>query len=704
MADDSTITINQSLHGYKGGHKLLSTSVDLSDYEKRFMLLMSDYSGSGLERGFTEYLTGYPIPSSKFYVFAKTWYASEMNRPGCVWTHSLLIDVTDLWFIKNMSILIEYFKRPDVSSDQLEYSNVKEINPNSQYLSNALLDESFYKISCEIYSETNNGIVLLANTSTEFENEIMQIWSWQWPRMKRSFTFSTGSLSLRRFEDQPFDLQILPAKRERSVSIGERAKFSIVNVESLNCDNDWIDDYKQTDLFDLQKFMVKYGSDVTGERKNFVALFKSYRLLENAADLDVGRTKFLLESYFNDPSQGRSLKVSMIQELIKGNVDGLEFIELILKSEPLSGIKFDFNNIISGLYTNGRISSDELLSILNLLSTDTKYQGVLIDILLQLDTQMWLDKIQITRELCSNLVRRSKKFEEEKSIWQLDEHKRETWLEALKGDLQTNWFKIVASMLAGGSDLYAKEVMEISPDAVLGSSIMWVSESGERLPQGWFSVLLTSQQKVAIQLLNLKKLNKEVLRLFLDALSPQDVYWKDLNMELIQGFVSRILEIWAEPETTGVYTFFITACFDNNICEADNFTSLIFQPLHDNLHKEIYDFNSWERLKWDMGKEMYGLIQQSYWSYLWLDKNRVPDWDRCEFLRRALVVAFLKFRWNPLGIVDAVKDRNTFEKVVEFGIQVAGGYTFFESIYYELKRDRDNKDSFHYRVLKECLK
>ena len=85
------IVIQQTLHGYAEGHRFLDGSIKLADDLARLVLRMSDLSGSKHCAGFEEYLTGYPLESVNMYALAKTWYAAEMPRPGCVWTHTLLI-------------------------------------------------------------------------------------------------------------------------------------------------------------------------------------------------------------------------------------------------------------------------------------------------------------------------------------------------------------------------------------------------------------------------------------------------------------------------------------------------------------------------------------------------------------------------------------------------------------------------------------
>lgn len=110
------IRIEQTLHGYYMGHGLLASSVPWLELEDAsLMSTLSDWTGY---RGSTEeddnYLSVYPLPCGKYMAFAKTWYAKEMERPGCVWTHTLLVPVE--CFTGNFDIrnLLKFFRRPEV--------------------------------------------------------------------------------------------------------------------------------------------------------------------------------------------------------------------------------------------------------------------------------------------------------------------------------------------------------------------------------------------------------------------------------------------------------------------------------------------------------------------------------------------------------------------------------------------------------------
>lgn len=121
--------IEQTLHGYYMGHGLLASSVPSMDTNSAsLMATLSDWTGyRGLTDEEDNYLTVYPLPSRKYMAFAKTWYADEMERPGCVWTHTLLVPIDNFkssFDIRNLSM---FFKRP-TENEYEEYNKTLEID------------------------------------------------------------------------------------------------------------------------------------------------------------------------------------------------------------------------------------------------------------------------------------------------------------------------------------------------------------------------------------------------------------------------------------------------------------------------------------------------------------------------------------------------------------------------------------------------
>jgi hypothetical protein len=117
---DNEFLIHQTVHGYSEGHRLLATSNQLSDIDQRTLLRLSDRSGD-IVTGFKEYLTGYPLSDSNYFALAKTWHAPEMERPGCVWTHTLLIERKYFQYLTNIHPLKSLFIRPQKGSPFSSY-------------------------------------------------------------------------------------------------------------------------------------------------------------------------------------------------------------------------------------------------------------------------------------------------------------------------------------------------------------------------------------------------------------------------------------------------------------------------------------------------------------------------------------------------------------------------------------------------------
>lgn len=163
-----TIMIEQALHGYSHGHHLLATSIELSNNSQRTMSILSDLSGPEVYEGFSEYITGYPLVDDNYYALGKTWYAPEMKRPGCVWTHTLLVKFDDLNEISEDAILSRYFVRPEKKFDKNDYNHPIELNSyvhNTNFVnSNNISANELSYFLWSIYS--NDKPVIIPSEST----------------------------------------------------------------------------------------------------------------------------------------------------------------------------------------------------------------------------------------------------------------------------------------------------------------------------------------------------------------------------------------------------------------------------------------------------------------------------------------------------------------------------------------------------------
>lgn len=228
------LELDQTLHGYDNGHRLLAASLQLEPRDERALLSMSDLSGPRAVDNFLEYLTGYMLPGRSHYAIAKTWYASEMDRPGCVWTHTFLIPRESLTLVPKLDFVHKRFFRPRLRSgyryaDKLVLSD-EEINedPDSTELPE-LADESVLCGIQEMYSSSETTVALHAKNGNQYEDLSLRLLSQLWADARPQFSFCTGSLSKRSLQGKPLVFQCGPDRvvREIRIRTSEPCKPSI---------------------------------------------------------------------------------------------------------------------------------------------------------------------------------------------------------------------------------------------------------------------------------------------------------------------------------------------------------------------------------------------------------------------------------------------------------------------------------------------
>lgn len=214
--------IEQMLHGYDNGHRLLAGSVLLKDsMDMDAIALMSDWS-EYVDSADSSYLTAYPLKNSNYYVVAKTWYADEMKRPGCVWTHSLLIPMDSLNGIDDFNRLRTLFVRPeqdgtlDCYSHTVEYEN-RNISANDYEI--IKVDRflalqvflSFIKAKCslvsmEVFKDKDTMERLMLSVMNVLPQEFLIKLSW-----------CTGSAYQRKLNGIPLTWQFLTRGRDNNI-------------------------------------------------------------------------------------------------------------------------------------------------------------------------------------------------------------------------------------------------------------------------------------------------------------------------------------------------------------------------------------------------------------------------------------------------------------------------------------------------------
>ena len=696
------------MHGYQNGHQLLAASTNLSLTVKRTLLFQSDLTGS-IEPGFESYITGYPIKESNHYVLARTWYAPEMERPGCVWTHSLLLDLADIGKLPDLSILNSLFKKPKLNSfdsynsefvfDAVKIAlasikNKSEINANMGVIMEAL------------YQSPNKTCLIPQNSSQTLENEILKIWSEQWPRLRRNFTFCTGALNLKVLEGEEYDLQIIPEKLTTNIN-RQSKKGYVVNIEESHF-NEWLNIFKKYDQIEIHKFLWTFGADVEGKRSNYISLLKLFQSL-HSPEFSFSEVNNYISKYFPDSDNGRFLKKN-----IYGANSILPVSETVLIDYLLSNVNNSFVNYndlqipdrVLNLISNGEITDDEFIRLFRKIDYS------------RIDTSFW-DKNNLTLELVlrlieedpnliSVLVNHLPKIAEDIKVWQLNYSIQLAILNSLQ-DANTNWANVLASVVNSGSKIIF-DFRKVLGQIVTNYSIQLINTGkGSLLNEDWIEHFVQNDEAFDVWILeNKNALEKPVFILIFEYMSPKQI--ENLRLD------SKILVNGYEMVKSGATEEFvnIASCKLLSVGYDDVLTSsyLLIERTFPKVYSEIccnrIGNNIWKYISRENpihnNDDFFNPF--SVFSYFQKRKRKrfeVEYWDNGRQLIVKTVNHFIQSLWPLQSFAAIFSERKEFKEALLYCFTFEKGTKFVLKFTQEIGQDRIKLNYEQKQIIKKML-
>lgn len=207
------IKLHQMLHGYKLGHNYIQGSIVLpSTHDMDKIATLSDWSEYVGVDGMRDYITAYPLDESPYYVVAKTWYADSMRRPGCVWTHSLLIHKDDLGKISDFCNLLYLFLVPvsenenfGIYSSPLAFvEDAKEAEPQLSPLGEKKVAEVY-----ESMLSDKPMFILNEFTSQQSQELLLSLLNYVPLEILKNKSICSGTAAPRAYEGQYLSLQFV---------------------------------------------------------------------------------------------------------------------------------------------------------------------------------------------------------------------------------------------------------------------------------------------------------------------------------------------------------------------------------------------------------------------------------------------------------------------------------------------------------------
>lgn len=658
MEKEKPIQIDQALYGYSDGHRLLASSRKLSRTAERITLVLSDMSGPSMVPGFDEYLTGYPLPEEEIYAFAKTWYAPEMQRPGCVWTHTLLIKNKDLCKIPNLSVLCKFFQRPPKELLRREYEET--IPLNSFYepckpLTNKSSDfhETLYEVTSlehfaghiifHLYGNRDCPTVLLvAPRSTMYEKLILKLWSQQWPELRYTFAFCTGSLSKRSLDGRQFDLQVIPVKAEREFE-REAPGAQILKPEK-NCSASlsfkWVSIATRDLLHDksgkLRKYLWEVGDVSNVKRSLYASLVKIYDCLDavNANHMAIEDLLAELEKSCPSPREGKVLKKTIFGPFTRNQKSLLENFDEpdLLKVLALTRYQRVFSarelKVRSRTRSLWEIKNDKFRHVIvELLESEVNSLGeeVLIGVAEVIQPDELLKLAKSNPSISFIFIEKKPELASYKGLWMGRLNYQRELLEHLAKALpkEKTVNAAVKAMLDANTDGIGENAYECLGKPVVNALLEWfdgrISSRDVSLGPSWMKVLRKAPEETLHWLINATKPKARTVALIASQLDPHASTTKEFGTRIWLKLLDVIKSDLDYKTHRALAEFLLPFSLTKPGHGYEQLAKFSFDIVHDALAHSDLSYDSWQRLE--------PLLPIVPWY---------RSWDKCERLRRGM--------------------------------------------------------------------
>ena len=644
------LVVEQTLHGYGDGHELLASSSKLPREARRVLLSISDLSGHGFVEGFDGYLTGYPLPVVGKYALARTWFAPEMSRPGCVWTHTLLIDFDDLPRLDALRCIADHFRRPASAEKTKKYDVPLQVEVRSNGAAVTVSEKGCRGVLEALYGECVASVIVEASHAEEYEDLVFGVWEQQWPLLRRRFSFCTGALSLRSVGDTLLDFQIVP--RSQRIMAARTAvavrSIDLASHEEQPPGEEWLG-VAATDLrlsgSPLRTFLREYGADACPGRSAFRPLTKCFLALERVRRnmVPVGDLVSTLGEGFRSPDSASRLKRDVLwptagrSPWFNIGVSETELLLAALRTEYEDAFDLTALRIEKRAARAIRSGGNALGSLLpRLLESEQNALGrrVLEKELAAVDVGRLRTFFESDEALLERIVRIRPGLLYEEELWRTPRYMQRACLAvaARSGTISGGTVdvqRVLGAALAAGSDAVAKDAHELLGEEALFGVLTWIDDrqlDGRRVPYTWREIL-RSHSSVALRWFETKDRPKrmETLLLLTEIAEPKDVRLGGSSHVALDRWRQLAASTSNSNDAARVLAYLLSIGLRREDEHACDLVVACFPTVHEALLESDLGWAEWLWLE--------PLVPSEYRFFSW-------DWDKADKLRRALLERF----------------------------------------------------------------
>lgn len=624
------ISINQTLHGYANGHQMLAASCKWTLDERKKLDTLSDLNGQCDEKNFKDYYTGYPINGGTQYVIAKTWYAAEMERPGCVWTHSLILSIEDVARI-HVNDLLGLFVRP--SSHHFDVYNQLLQLEDGEFEDSAQIDKEVLEYYIyTVYGFSQPRLIYFETDEQAGLEEFFLCLRFMPEELLRDFSFCTMAYGVRTYGGNIFPYQITTEELAHSMERRNSAFEICPPFKTVEKYPFWVNAFLEcackNNIDDIRKYILLYEKDnINWEKYN--GFLRLYFMLSSRNDL-------CLQDYFESlffvfPKDMDMLIQDTIDLFFDNKFFVYDFANAVYEILEMLGMKkfrFKLNKKQKKSLAQQYLDGD-LKKFYSMLCKykEGKLNSSQIEIVEEIVTVMKPTALKtvskMDEDLCVVLVRINPKLLLSKDIWKLNRDFQIMLLYAGGENLDSQLLaKLIERIIYTSEEDVVNECYQLYGDRLLTVllDILKKNISGsEKCFEKWLPVIMRKPEDVMNALKDIE--SEKVCKMLFFAVNKRDrEFLQRVSPNIWGGLYKRILEVEKdENERKKLALEFLIVILSIDYRFDTDMVGGVIHPIYDELLKDILPANEWNSFQY--------LLPQVEACY---------SWDKCRRVREAL--------------------------------------------------------------------
>lgn len=638
--------IHQMLHGYRLGHNYIQGSIVLpSTHDMDKIATLSDWSEYVGIDNMRDYITAYPLDESPYYVVAKTWYADGMQRPGCVWTHSLLIQKEDLAEITDFCNLLPLFEFPETENNSYEnYSQPLAfvINDKESEHQLAQLGENRISELYELILSEKPSFILTEFSSQQSQELLLCLLDYLPVKILKRKSFCSGTAAPRSYEGEYLSLQLVSHDGSTIKSLSGRPTVAWAQLVGVSIANNRLQVAR----------LIKHYQDEIGESVAKLIGFLSVIVLINRVCKDNDeKQEVLLEIIkmlshtFPSKEEGSIFKAAVFQPSLARDLGGEENFLYTISTIDLSPFT---DNQIEYRKRLHELSSDQFLTLLkHLYSTEKLNEWGMQTIhevsqyisyseiaeLRKVDKIFFQTIISSSPEILNQIVWSDFTKEDLQSTLTIFSNKEiiedfQHWRELFKTMLDVN-LTIAAEL--------TRMMFSHDKNCVL-EYLTYIGTEGNQ-PQISVSKEIEQYPEIALEWLSsVSYINHNVAYVLVNAIDEVSTLVKSKGSKIWMPLNNLL----TENDSIQYFIFLYRLSFNWQDKEALEYMKHAFYPIHRLLAQDKLEYSFWYRI-------------EPYTEHLFL----IWNWDKCKKMRKMVIRRLKEAGCSKSVVVNYTPDAQT---------------------------------------------